>query len=311
MLLHGHPRLDNGSTLVSTLNGLAEMVKGGIIDMGQKGELASRLVYQVGKDLCVRTIKVPAVQDEFHLEDCKPIPVLDYLRFQFGDIEIRYHSRNSHGETVESIFGDWYINFSHWIPMSGPIAPDSNTQSHFTKWLARHWFRTCAIQCYHDQKMVDKLIPMFKFGPQQKPERSRRSAPSYDGRVSFIVISDRARQIATKSHLSKITPRNIGIPDLGQPYIAIQADLRVEAPKLEFNLIQNNSTTHCLRIFAAGIDAKTYKFLESRPDVQKALEQILTVPPGPKNPSAVLPLKARLMYGEYHNNLHMEWERRG
>jgi len=70
------------------LGTLLNAVKSGMIDVGQRGELASRLLWLLAKDLFIRAQakvinNIPLSWDE-HLIDCQMIPVADWLKFIFG-----------------------------------------------------------------------------------------------------------------------------------------------------------------------------------------------------------------------------------
>ncbi|KAG9082152.1 hypothetical protein FRC07_014295, partial [Ceratobasidium sp. 392] len=95
------------------LRHLEEAVSSRLIAGSSKGELVSRLVYLIGKDLAIRQNEVPLVEElTSELVDRKPLPVVDYLDFMFGLDKL--------GDAA-SVFDGWYINFSHWIPMSEKI----------------------------------------------------------------------------------------------------------------------------------------------------------------------------------------------
>lgn len=178
------------------------------------------------------------------------------------------------------------------------------------EWLARHWSRTCAVQCCHDQPMIDKLIPMYKLGAQQEQKPGNAAEP-YADRVSYILISDRARVDPTKSHLNSITPENAKIPDLGQPYIAIHADLRVKKGRAEFHLINNPRSTPCLRIYAPRVSGETYSFLATKNllSTQDALQEILDIPEAPPDPlPSMTSLSNHVQYGDGTGSGHMNWE---
>ncbi|KAG9082121.1 hypothetical protein FRC07_014303, partial [Ceratobasidium sp. 392] len=95
------------------LRHLEEAVSSGLIAGSPQGELVSRLVYLISKDLAIRQNEVPPVEElTSELVDCKPPPVVDYLDFMFGLDKL--------GDAARILDG-WYINFSHWISMSEKI----------------------------------------------------------------------------------------------------------------------------------------------------------------------------------------------
>lgn len=118
-LLHADP-----SNLEHALQRMQYEIAKGLIDMGKRGELVSRLILLLAKDLCVRE---PNASSQFLLKtnsskellDCRPLLVEKYLGFLFGDECVK---------TTKGLFKDWYIDFSHWISMSEDIdlvSPDN------------------------------------------------------------------------------------------------------------------------------------------------------------------------------------------
>lgn len=197
---------------------------------------------------------------EQELADCRALGVTGYLEFLFGETTL--------SQEVKELFQDWYINFSHWVSMSQPIHfSGSKIQSKLSMeaWLARLWCRTSAVQGYHNQRAFDQLIPMYRLGSRPK-QQSGGPAEPHASRVSYILISNqnRTQRDATNLHLSAITPKHAHIPDLGQPYIAIHAELRAENEEPTFTLIHNQSSTPSLRIYAPGVNPKTYSFLKAK-----------------------------------------------
>ncbi|KAG9076453.1 hypothetical protein FRC06_009498, partial [Ceratobasidium sp. 370] len=81
------------TTIEEALNQLATAVVDRTIDKGPTGELVSRLVLLIGKDVAIR-ISNPAPTSEAstnpslvseELLDCKPLPVARYLAVLFGE----------------------------------------------------------------------------------------------------------------------------------------------------------------------------------------------------------------------------------
>ena len=117
--------------LTQALGVLKKKVDGGIFQVGQSGELTSRLVLLLAKDNYVRKhhdvsqdpyICTRGRDDEnwwkAELIDCQKVSVIHFLEHLFGD------SFWSHaGNTAKELFQHAYINFSHWVPMDGLICP--------------------------------------------------------------------------------------------------------------------------------------------------------------------------------------------
>ena len=132
------------------------------------------------------------------------------------------------------------------------------------KWTLCHWERTSAVQCCHNQPLIDKVIPMYF--------RNRSDGASD---VSQILISDKARISSQKSVLKDIRRDHPSIAPCyrGLPYIAILADLGVDKKKskLEVTLDSSSDSDTCLRIYAPGLDATRYSFLANRDKITEIL----------------------------------------
>ena len=126
--LHGEqPIMENGvpdSRLKNCLKTLQDNLCKGMIDRGRAGELVSRLLWLLAKDLFVRT-RIQNYGNLFYAApgpnewdgefiDCRRVKVLDYLDFVFG--------KHKWTESVVGAFGNAYINFSHWVSMVSDIA---------------------------------------------------------------------------------------------------------------------------------------------------------------------------------------------
>jgi hypothetical protein len=112
------------------LNLLKKKVDEGMFEIGQSGELTSRLVLLLAKDKYVRKhvsqdpyIRARGGDDEnmwkAELVDCQKVSIIHFLEYMFGD------SFWSHaGNTAKELFKHAYINFSHWVTMDGFISPE-------------------------------------------------------------------------------------------------------------------------------------------------------------------------------------------
>ena len=112
------------SPLKKCLRTLGDKLCSGMIDRGKAGELTSRLLWLLAKDLFVRTC-VPYscffysgpgswFRWDSELLDCQPFKVLKYLDFVFGE--------KKWPEQANEFFENAYINFSHWVSMDNDIA---------------------------------------------------------------------------------------------------------------------------------------------------------------------------------------------
>ncbi|KAG9097765.1 hypothetical protein FS749_005544 [Ceratobasidium sp. UAMH 11750] len=253
--------------LGAALGQLQVAVASRVIDQGLKGELVSRLIFLTAKDITTRKYHaassvgmsaIPSMSEE--LLDCKPLPVIEYLTVLFGE--------NTLDQEARRLFDGWHVNFSHWIGMDQNIAfqdapeAESNSGAEFNpvtemqEWLLCLWTRTSAVQCCHGQPSFDKVIPMYRL---RKPSEPRSDADPDAGRVSFILISDKNKgQAATKYAVGNVTPQDSRLPTLGQPYVAILADLgAAEEPTIS----RTHGQRSALWIHAFGSGPRTYPFL--------------------------------------------------
>ena len=230
-ILHG-----STDTLKICLQSLQRKIYNGMISTGQAGELASRILWLLAKDLFVRTkgnglfFTNSVIPDwSATLNDCMAIPLMGYLEHVFGKQEWPRRALKA--------FEDAYVNFSHWLDMDksiGTVDGDKKDKieynlfvdSQFSRtltnasskiWTLRHWQRTSALQCCHNQHAVDKMIPIY-FKP--------KDGSSEPGRVSQIFISDKAQSSQNKLALEKIDREDSTIDCASsEAYVAILVDL--------------------------------------------------------------------------------------
>ncbi|KAI6042757.1 hypothetical protein EDC04DRAFT_881013 [Pisolithus marmoratus] len=157
------------------LKALEEKVLSGMVDVGKSGELASRLLWLLAKDLYVRRAPLVGsiVQAEdrqpwqSELIDCQMISVIDYFRFVFGKNfwEVAGEKIPGTGKKAKEAFKNAFVNFSHWVCMDGHISALKDGVDHDrldgNEWTLRHWHRTSAVQCCYNQPFVDKMIPVY------------------------------------------------------------------------------------------------------------------------------------------------------
>ena len=113
------------------------------------------------------------------------------------------------------------------------------------EWIEALWARTSAVPCDPNQRVLDKIIPMyFKSLP-------RESA------MAYILISDKAREDAKSCLEDEILREN---KTRSSPYTAILTDLGAPSSKL---IVRDYMTkTLRLRIYADDLNTTTYPFLE-------------------------------------------------
>ncbi|KAH7882242.1 hypothetical protein F5I97DRAFT_1985411 [Phlebopus sp. FC_14] len=302
--------LHRPKVLDASLKFLQEKVNEGMIEKGGRGELASRLLWLLGKDLYVRS-KLPSAQaflrrddrtytwETAELKDCRMIPVTDFLEFVFGE------GVWTGAEGAKKLFANAHLNFSHWVSMDGQIGCSPSYDMDTSEWTLRHLCRSSAVQCCHTQPLVDKVIPIYFDGA------GKLEGPSH------IYISDKATQESNKSILSSITPRALGINDMALPYIAILLDMG--RPKSEFTVtftepnpvLRNPGGPEAkpLRIYAAGMYADTFPFLkaEKARTVLDTLADLVRPEPLVDKPSSAS-LRNQVLYGSTRDPHHMKWE---
>ena len=160
------------------------------------------------------------------------------------------------------------------------------------EWTLCHWERTSAVQCCHDQPLIDKIIPIyFQNGGDQAG-------------VSQILISDDTRISSQKSGLKEIHRDHSSIAPgyRGLPYIAILVDLGVDESDLQVSLDPpSKDRDACLRVYASGLDATTYPFLAGRDKVATILADLYKRQTG----SCLQDLRDQMRFGASSESRHM------
>ncbi|KIK15021.1 hypothetical protein PISMIDRAFT_337486 [Pisolithus microcarpus 441] len=299
-LLHAEGNLD------SFLKALEVKILSGMVDVGRSGELASRLLWLLAKDLYVRrtplqSLVLPAVDGQewnSELADCQMISVLNYFCFVFGD---DFWDRA--GKKARKAFKNAFVNFSHWVSMDENIWVSKNRddQLETNEWTLRHWHRTSAVQCCHNQPLVDKMIPVYFNDCRGESDLSR---------VSQIFVSDRAQRWSSENELDKITRHHDSIRcDSSRPWVAILADLGLSESEVKVKFSHNPAGGPCLRIYVAAISIKTFPFLCRSQQLPSTLQNIIIherIPPNGRQHTQILQEQAR--YGNSSTKRHMKWE---
>ncbi|KAG2095463.1 uncharacterized protein F5147DRAFT_718410 [Suillus discolor] len=308
MIVHRTP-----SDVDFVLGILKKKIDGGMVEIGQSGELASRLLLLLAKDLFIR--KDPpkgVIRDLYYNEsgdaeliDCRKVSVVDFLEYLFGET---FWSRTI--EEAKAAFQHAYINFSHWVSMTefiSPPVPDQTDADSLSarcsakEWTLRHWHRTSAVQCCHLQPLVDKMIPIYFDDPALGSDDLNR--------VSQIFISDKAGKNRHEHDLWSVTRTHDSIQCLSNlPYIALLLDLDVE-PKLNVTFSENEpnhaETDRCLRIYASGISGTTFPFLGQHPVVASQLRGLVS---RQKEAPSQTTLEALVKFGSTARLRNLQWE---
>jgi hypothetical protein len=118
------------STLDDTLRALKDKVDSGLFEIGQNGELASRLLWLLAKDMFVRKVlhanaKGIRCNSGQEFIDCVRVPVIAFLEYVLGDL---FTNALDEGEArgARKAFANAYINFSHWVSMDENIATEKH-----------------------------------------------------------------------------------------------------------------------------------------------------------------------------------------
>ncbi|KAH7909921.1 hypothetical protein BJ138DRAFT_1102282 [Hygrophoropsis aurantiaca] len=272
----------NGA-LRSVLGILADKVDSGMFKIGQNGELASRLLWLLAKDRYVRDKVHPGVTK---------VPT-----------------------AAEEAFQNAYINFSHWVSMKEDFSPLENAKNvadiespYCANLTLRHWLRTSAVQCYHRQPDIDKMIPIF-FDTQKDGDD--------ENHISHLFISDNAGQKSSKRILNSIQRHKLltkSDPKSNLPYIAVVLDLGVENESFKLTATypepdKSQTNDYCLRVYATGRDLLSAPFLNECPDMANVLKHLVMRHHslGYEEPFAKH-LQDQMAFGSTSLERHMRWE---
>ncbi|KAG0700650.1 hypothetical protein DFH29DRAFT_930758 [Suillus ampliporus] len=315
LLLHKSP-----TCLTDALRVLKKKVDGGMVELGQSGELTSRLLLLLAKDMCIRKYlskdgpqyirdlhHVVKGSQDAELIDCQKVSIIHFLKYLFGE---DFWSTVGEAKTA---FQHAYINFSHWVPMAEFISPQDSKETDIEslsarcsaeEWTLRHWHRTSAAQCCHLQPLVDKMIPIYFDDP---------SLGSDDlNRVSQMFISDKAGKHCNERDLGFITRKHESIQCLSNlPYIALLLDLNVD-PKVRVSFPKKEpkhvGTDRCLRIYASGVSDTTFPFLRDSSDVAELLHGLVSRQKEVPSQTSFERLEALVKFGSTARLRHSLWE---
>lgn len=174
------------------------------------------------------------------------------------------------------------------------------------KWLFRHYARTCAVQCCHNQELIDQVIPIYFNDPKGIPDPL--------GRMSLIMVSDKATNSSNHRALNFIRPDHSSIACVTErPSVAILLDTGIKNtdPVISSTYnVRSEVKNRCWRIYASGIDSKTFPFLSKMgPELPGVLNELAnpTYLSPEEYPNAQL-LRNRLQYGDTSDETHMDWD---
>jgi hypothetical protein len=120
---------ETNNSLRDTLYILQAKVDNGMIDVGQCGELVSRLIWLLAKDFYVMrhlgTRTFTGSGNNVEVVHCRMIPVVAFIEFVFGG-DFWKKVENKAGDDAKDAFQDAYINFSHWVSMESHVRQDKS-----------------------------------------------------------------------------------------------------------------------------------------------------------------------------------------
>ncbi|KAH8109487.1 hypothetical protein DFH11DRAFT_1812607 [Phellopilus nigrolimitatus] len=244
---------------------LQSRLKRGMIDKGKTGELVTRLLLSLAKDICCTKLE----EDAQYLRYCRSVGLISWLEALFGG---HIFQEKVLRQRVDALFGNMEVNFSHWIGMDENIAKPDSTGGIVkpdikpdVEWLQLLYVMTAAIQCHHGQPAIDQIIPMR--------DRVKNT-------MSVVLASTKNRVTAERHDLDSIDASNpyIGL-DSDEPYIAILQDLGVDEESVVVSLDESGRRP-CLRIHVKGCSSQVYPLLG---DYYKELPGLLKVPVEPKS----------------------------
>jgi hypothetical protein len=167
-------------------------------------------------------------------------------------------------------------------------------------WTLSHWERTSAVQCCHNQPLIDKVIPIY-FKPQNEGDQAG---------MSQILISDKARTKPSKPGLNRIQRdhESIAPNHRGLPYIAILIDLGIAKSEFEVQVDSSSDKDPCLHIYARGLDNTTYPFLKGRDDVIHILNNLYKRQSAPARRNLERQLENQVQFGKSSKPCHMNFK---
>ena len=176
----------HGKNMIELLS--KNVVKDGLIEKGQRGELAARLLLTLARDAAWDITTIGRVVPTAHRGQIDrlftaPVPLLEFLsrlfaRSHFESIMGATPDNQTTGPTIRESFKDAYVMFTHF----GKAADDWCISDEFAFMALT---RNMAIACRERMKFVDLCIPIH-FGREERLSRYNTSA-------IFISIKDKAK----------------------------------------------------------------------------------------------------------------------
>ncbi|KAH7904560.1 hypothetical protein BJ138DRAFT_1166310 [Hygrophoropsis aurantiaca] len=296
-LVHHSPE-----SLENILRVLIAKIDSGMLDIGKSGELASRLLWLLAKDVYVRTVFRADITglctggEKPEFIDCSGVPVIDFLESVLGD-PFTQALENTAAKGGKEAFQGACINFSHWVTMEELITQQDREDWSSNDWTLRHYLRTSAVQCCYFQPLVDKMIPIL-FNDNEAQDSDC---------VSQLFISDKTdRTKSSKDSLYHMARDNVSINCHNErPWIAIVDDFGMEESACEVTF----GPDKCLRIYISGINATSYPWATEFPSVLSTLRHLVVRQEEATSRDPIVEgLQRQVQFGSTSLDTHMRWE---
>ncbi|KAH7906209.1 hypothetical protein BJ138DRAFT_1163149 [Hygrophoropsis aurantiaca] len=289
-------------SLENILRVLIAKIDSGMFHIGKNGELASRLLWLLAKDVYVRTVFRADITglctggDKPEFIDCSGVPVIDFLEYVLGD-PFTKALENTAARGGKEAFQGACINFSHWVTMEELITQQDREDWSSNDWTLRHYLRTSAVQCCYFQPLVDKMIPIL-FNDNEAQDSDC---------VSQLFISDKTSKTkSSKDSLYLMARDNVSINCHNErPWIAIVDDFGMEESACEVTF----GPDKCLRIYISGINATSYPWATQFPSVLDTLRHLVVRQEEATSRDPIVEgLQRQVQFGSTSFDTHMRWE---
>ncbi|KAF8985416.1 hypothetical protein BDQ17DRAFT_1415379 [Cyathus striatus] len=199
---------------------LSHHVNQGAIDVGQRGELVSRLLFTMAyRRATEKSLK--SRPKKLYSEGCGVVPFLEELYTDENINEILDHVPNnwnsgSNSRSIREAFANSWLRFTHF----GRMGDDSGVTSHA---ILAAIARGMAIICFPSQSMVDIIYPVLL----------DKDKPLSESNMTAILVQVKNHDNAGPIAKYEIDEEDIGVfPDdsdsVERPYIAIVMELGVQ-----------------------------------------------------------------------------------
>jgi hypothetical protein len=244
-----------------------DLLSKGLVDKGSKGELFSRLLLILARDIVLA--KTPA-RDFKWSQYFKLSEFLDtlYTSICFQDLESRRPEkrRRSSATTFSASFSSAVMNFSHFTSTDQHLRPET-----IRDLLHNLMRQQAALQLCHGQQYWDLLIPIY-FGEP--------SAPFDPSALSAIVVQVKNRHRSTPLETGGSEyNRFFGINKTSaMPVLYLLLDLEsTPSGRESVTLERNDKRPRVFGIHSRGASAETFGCLKQMPGMEQACQEFFRV----------------------------------